>query len=70
MQGSDLYGHLKIASGVTVNTLNAGGLIGSMTASANLSYSNANSVNFEVVASSISGDYSKLSDLNRNNLTR
>ena len=70
MQGSDIYGHLKIASGVTVNTLNAGGLIGSMTASANLSYSNANSVNFEVVASSISGDYSILSDLNRNNFTR
>ena len=70
MQGSDIYGHLKIANDVTVNTLNAGGLIGSMTASANLSYSNANSVNFEVVASSISGDYSKLSDLNRNNLTR
>ena len=70
MQGSDIYGHLKIANDVTVNTLNAGGLIGSMTSAANLSYSNANSVNFEVVASSISGDYSKLSDLNRNNLTR
>ena len=70
MQGSDIYGHLKIASGVTINTLNAGGLIGSMTKSANLSYSNANSVKFEVVASSISGDYSSLSDLDRNKFTK
>ena len=74
MQGSDIYGHLKIASGVTINTLNAGGLIGSMTKSANLSYSNANSVKFEVVAvssaSDATGNYSKLSDLNRNNFTR
>ena len=74
MQGSDIYGHLKIANDVTVNTLNAGGLIGSMTASANLSYSNANSVNFEVVAvssaSDVTGNYSSLEDLNRNNLTR
>lgn len=73
MQGSDIYGHLKIASGVTVNTLNAGGLIGSMTASATLSYSNANSVNFEVVAvssaSDATGNYSSLKDLDRNKLS-
>lgn len=73
MQGSDIYGHLKIANDVTVNTLNAGGLIGSMTASANLSYSNANSVNFEVVAvssaSDVTGNYSSLEDLDRNKLS-
>ncbi len=70
MQGSDLYGHLKIASGVTVNTLNAGGIAGIMTSSTNLSYTNASSVNFEVVAtSSITGDYSSLEDLDRNQLS-
>ena len=70
MQGSDLYGHLKIASDVTVNTLNAGGIAGIMTSSTNLSYTNASSVNFEVVAtSSITGDYSSLEDLDRNKLS-
>ena len=70
MQGSDLYGHLKIASGVTVNTLNAGGIAGIMTSSTNLSYTNASSVKFEVVAtSSITGDFSSLKDLDRNKLS-
>ena len=71
MQGSDLYGHLVIQGKTTkIETLNAGGLVGAMTESTNLSYSNAGSVNLEVVSKdSGSGDYSFLSNLNRNKLS-